>query len=130
MLLQALGEPEKANRLFDLSLQYMNSGLQYMDSLPKDEIREFGVLKARIHALRGNRQEALAALEEAMDAGWRFQWWFYLEQDPAFDSIREDSRFQRIADEMAARVRGELETVRQMEASGEIIVPPLPQLQG
>jgi len=127
MLLQALGELEKAHRLFDLSLQYMDRSLKYMDRLPPDEIREYGVLKARIYALRGDREEALAALQEAIDAGWRFQWWFYLEQDPAFGILREDPRFKSIANEMALRVRGELETIRKLEASGDIILPPVPK---
>jgi tetratricopeptide (TPR) repeat protein len=78
MLFQALGEHERANRLFERSLALMRS-------LPSDYVKEYGIFKARIHAMRGEEEEALAALREAINSGWTFQWWFHLKQDPAFD---------------------------------------------
>ena len=51
------------------------------------------VQEARIHALEGNRDKALAELRKAIAAGWRF---WYLDGDPAFKSIQNSREFQSI----------------------------------
>lgn len=56
---------------------------------------------AAIQALRGDREGTLRWLEEAFDLGWAsvelVAW------EPAFDDLRDDPRFRRIVDRMAAR---------------------------
>jgi TolB-like protein/Tfp pilus assembly protein PilF len=117
MLNQALGLPEKADRLLDRSLEYIAT-------LPAADISEYGVFKARIHAMRGETETALTALREAIDAGWTFHWWFHLYRDPAFDSLRDHPRFQSMVTEMADRARRDLARVREREAAGDIVLPP------
>jgi len=117
MLYRALGKPEHAERLLDRSLDRLRAR-------PIGEIGDHGVFLARIHALKGNPEEALATLRQAVVAGWRFQWWFYLKQDPAFDSIRDDARFQSLVEDLSTEMAALLGKVRRLEANGEIILPP------
>jgi len=66
---------------------------------------------ARALALRGRKQEALAALRAAERAGWRGSWRFSRDFDPAFDSIRDDPEFEAIFEDIEsdmARQRAEL----------------------
>jgi len=121
MMFQAMGQPERAGRLFDRSLEILLAR-------PVGEIGEFGDSLARIYALRGEREKALSTLRQAVDTGWRFHWWFYLKLDPAFDSIRDDPRFQALIGELSTEMAGMLEKVRRLEASGEIILPPSAQV--
>jgi len=53
-----------------------------------------GYHRARIAALRGQSDAALAALEDAVRLGWRRGWW--LAQDPALQSLRELPRFKAV----------------------------------
>ena len=66
----------------------------------------FVYLRARTHALAGERARALQALERAFDSGFRTLWavdlhpqpLMYLDPvaaDPAFDSLRRSGEFQR-----------------------------------
>ena len=49
--------------------------------------------EARILALEGNRDDALALLRKTIAAGWRF---WYLDGDPAFKSLQNSREFQSI----------------------------------
>ena len=51
-----------------------------------------GYHRARIEALRGRPERALAALEDAVRLGWRRGWW--LAQEPALVSLRSLPRFK------------------------------------
>jgi len=53
-----------------------------------------GYHRARIAALRGQPDAALAALEDAVRLGWRRGWW--LAQDPALQSLHELPRFKAV----------------------------------
>lgn len=65
-----------------------------------------GYHRARIEALRGRPEPALAALEEAYQLGWRRGWW--LAQDPALQSLRELPRFKAVL----ARIEQSLQVQR------------------
>ena len=67
---------------------------------------------ARIHALRGDTDAALNALQRAVDAGWRAGWQLQLYHDAALDSLRDLPEFQAIVAQVEAdieRQRRELE---------------------
>jgi len=117
MLFQAMGQTERAGRLLTRSFEAL---LQR----PAGEVGDHGIFLARIYALSGNREKALTTLQQTIDAGWRFHWWFYLKLDPAFDSIRDDNRFQSLVEFVSTEMAGQFEKVRQLEANGEIILPP------
>jgi len=67
----------------------------------------------KIHAIRGDNESALLALENAIDAGWRANWWLHLEQDPALDNLRDDPRFQALLD----RIRADMDAQRKLLAA-------------
>jgi len=123
VVLDALGESERAARLLDLSLASINT-------LSRAELRDEGIVKARVYAVKGDRVAALDALQAAIDAGWPNQWrdyWqFYMEQDASLDGIRDDPRFGAMADAIRTDVARQLALVREHEASGEIVLPPGP----
>jgi hypothetical protein len=64
---------------------------------PRLGINGFGIADVQIHALRGDKEKALAALRKAEKAGWRGEVWrFYRDFDPALTSIRNDPEFKAI----------------------------------
>ena len=48
----------------------------------------------QIHALRGERAQALAALRAAERAGWRYRWRYYRDFDANLASIRNEPEFK------------------------------------
>jgi glucan phosphorylase len=84
----------------------------------------FWVSDVQIYALQGKTEAALAALRQAIDQGWRANWWYYLEHNPNLDSIRDEPEFQAMVEEIKADMAAQLERVRAMEASGELEPSP------
>jgi TolB-like protein/Tfp pilus assembly protein PilF len=72
----------------------------------------YGIADVQIHALRGDKTEALVALREAEQAGWRGPFWrYYRDFDPALGSIRNDPEFKAVFADIErdmARQRAEL----------------------
>jgi hypothetical protein len=65
----------------------------------------------QIHALRGDKAKALAALREASMAGWRSDWRYYRAFDPNLASIRNEPEFKAVFADIErdmARQRAEL----------------------
>ena len=57
----------------------------------------YGIADVQIHALRGDKGKALAALREAERAGWRGGVWrFHRDFDPDLASIRNAPEFQAV----------------------------------
>lgn len=107
------GEQALADSLLDRSEEVMRP-------VPRLGLEGYGISDALIHALRGQPDAAIRVLREAVDAGWRTNWWLYLDYDPAFDSMRESPGFQDILDEIRADMASQLANVRQMEANGQL----------
>ena len=53
-----------------------------------------------IYTLQGETAKALSALRQAIDAGWRNRWRFYLENNPNLDSIRNEPAFVVMVEEI------------------------------
>jgi len=62
----------------------------------------------------------LAALRQAIDEGWRSQWWYFLERDPNLESLHGEPGFQPMLEEIRADMAAQLERVREMERRGEL----------
>jgi TolB-like protein/Tfp pilus assembly protein PilF len=116
IVLKALGEHEKADVLLKRSQEFLAK-------FGEADNAEYGIYKVRVHALKGDTEAALKRLREAIDAGWTRQWWYYMKDDAALDSIRDDPRFQAMKDEIASDMAQQLASVRKLEASGEIVLP-------
>ena len=112
LVLQKTGESARARELLDRSEQFIRT-------TPRMGRGGFGISDAQIHALRGDKTKALAALREAEKAGWRAGWRDARDFDPNLASIRNEPEFKAVfADierdmarqraELAARPKGAL----------------------
>ncbi len=79
--------------------------------------------KARTYTLLGRKDDALAELQRGVDAGWRIGWRYPFDHDPIFDSLRDEPEFAAMRAKIAADMAAQLERVRELEASGEILSP-------
>jgi hypothetical protein len=116
MLLRESGDEAGARRLLERVFAYI-------DTLPAADVDLNGIHKARALAILGDGEAALTTLQQAVDAGWRWQWYFYLLQDRAFDHMRAEPRFQALTASVRADVASRLGQVRVLEASGTIVLP-------
>ena len=67
------------------------------------------------HALHGNYQAALEALEGLVEDRWRYSWWGLDDFYPSLEPIVETERFKRLIDELEAGVaeqRAQFEALR------------------
>jgi TolB-like protein/Tfp pilus assembly protein PilF len=80
--------------------------------------------KAQALALLGDKQAALKELRIQVDSGWRLFWRWDTELNPNFDSLRKEPEFQAIVEILRTDTARQLESVRAMEAAGEIPSPP------
>jgi tetratricopeptide (TPR) repeat protein len=119
LVLIRTGEQERANMILDRALEIL-------PTLPRLGTNGFGFADVLIYSLQGQPREALSALRQAIDSGWRTAWWFYLEHDPSLDSVRDEPEFQAMLEEIRADMAAQLERVRTMEASGEL--EPVPDI--
>lgn len=67
--------------------------------------------EASIHALWGNRQEALATLRKAIDLGWRRHW--YAKLDPTLELLRDTPEFKEMMAEVEADIARQRERLKQ-----------------
>jgi len=118
LILSRMGEPERADWLLDRSLDRIRSR-------PRLGWRGYWIADVQIHAQRGDTRRALASLREAVDQGWRAEWWWSLAR-PDLDVLRGEPEFQAIVEEIRADMAAQLAHVREMERNGELeLIPEL-----
>jgi tetratricopeptide (TPR) repeat protein len=86
----------------------------------------YGYADVELHALRGDKERALAALREDAAKGIRYLWRFHLLHNPNLESIRDTPEFAAIIEEIEADMAAQLARVREMERNGEL--QPIPEL--
>jgi TolB-like protein/cytochrome c-type biogenesis protein CcmH/NrfG len=86
----------------------------------------YGIADVELHALRGEEEQALAALREHAAAGTRYTWRWQLLYNPNLESIRDTPEFAAIVAEIEADMAEQLARVREMERNGEL--KPIPEL--
>lgn len=103
LLLSETGDEESAVRLLERSLGQM-------EGMPRGGLQGFGFADVKAYALLGRADDALAALDEAIDvrywAGWR-----QFETDPAFESLQHNRGFRSRVGEIREIVAEERERV-------------------
>jgi TolB-like protein len=113
------GEKAKADSLLSL----IESELSHW---PKRIDPGFGFADVGLHALRGDKDRALAALREHVVMGTRFWWRWELLYNPNLKSIRDTPEFATIVAEIEADMATQLARVREMERNGEL--EPIPEV--
>ncbi len=113
LILSATGEQERADLLLERSLAFI-------ETIQRLGYGGFWVSDVQIYALQGQTAEALTALREAIDAGWRSLWWYYLEHDKNLDSIRDEPEFQAMVKEIEADMAGQLARVHERQVIGTL----------
>jgi TolB-like protein/Flp pilus assembly protein TadD len=101
----------------DLLLQ---RSLEVLQQVPRLGAFGYGVADARIYALRGENQKALAALRRAIDERWRGLWWYSLEHDLALEPLHGEPEYQAMIAEIRAEMAQQLARVREMENNGDL----------
>lgn len=101
MVLEATGDADGAERMLSRAAALIagNNRLNYAG---------FAIADVRLHAIRGQMEQALAALQNAYDEGWSFQAWYWLRHDLALEPLRNEPAFQAIRQ----RIESELTTQR------------------
>jgi hypothetical protein len=122
----------------DLAAAYLHAGEQSKaDSLlalveselphwPQIVPSGYGYANVELHALRGDQERALAALQEGVAKGIRYMWRFHLLHNPNLKSIRETPEFAAVIAEIEADMAAQLARVREMERNGEL--EPIPEV--
>jgi tetratricopeptide (TPR) repeat protein len=83
-----------------------------------------GIADVELHALRGKKEQALAALREHAAAGTRYMWRWQLLYNPNLESIRDTPEFAAIIAEIEADMAEQLARIREMQISGELTAIP------
>ncbi len=79
------------------------------------------VQEVEYHAIMGNRDKAIEALESIVESGWRI---YVSPDDPNLASLVDDPEYQRLMGVIQSRVDEELAKVREMEANGQLARTP------
>mgnify|MGYP000246474489 CR=1 FL=1 len=113
LAMQESGEPQTADRLLE-------AAAAFIESRPRLGLGSgYGISDVQILALQGEPEAALRALEDAVSAGWRSLWWYYLLQDPNLESLREDPAFQRALREIELDVAAQMDRIYRLEREEE-----------
>ena len=122
----------------DLASAYLHAGYEEkaesLLSLVESELPHWsrkgiwghGIADVELHALRGEKEQALAALREHAATGMRDLWRWQLLYNPNLESIRDTPEFAAIVAEIEADMAAQLERVREMEHNGEL--EPIPEV--
>ena len=113
VLLRLTGEDEVASRMLEGSLDVMTE-------LPRLGIAGYYIADVKALALLGRTEEAIERLRTAIDEGWCFMSWYFLDHDPALASLRGHPEFERLRTSLRAELAKQAAHVKDMQASGEL----------
>jgi hypothetical protein len=114
-ILQKLGEKQRAQAL-------LAEALPVVQGLPRIGLAGHGIRDVQILALQGKAFEALTAMREAIDAGFRgtvYANGWPMSLDPYLESIRSKPEFHAMTREIGDAVASMRERVDQADASGD-----------
>ena len=100
-LLMTAGRRERASQLLAGSLGYVLD--QPSGTIPNNHL----IAEVRIHAIRGDIQQALDTLAKAVSDGWRWHWRLELEHDLALAELRERPAYEAILQTIREDMEGQ-----------------------
>jgi tetratricopeptide (TPR) repeat protein len=112
-VLQQMGRQDQADKLIDASLKYLTN-------TPKQGWSGNVIADVLIYSLRGDKQQALAALRKAIDSGWRNQWGYELDYDLILQSIRNEPQFQVMHNEIKKDFAKQSERIKAMKNENDV----------
>jgi len=115
-----LGNLKEANYYFDQQIKYSQEMIKlhrfFSDSHPYYDL-------AATYAFIGNKAEAYKNLDLLKKRKSFAHWWtFYLKNDPLFDNIRKEARFQQIVSEIESKYLAEHERTKKLLEEAGILV--------
>ena len=113
---------EKSTGNDDRSRRLLNAALPVVQELPRLGVFGQGIRDAQIYAIKGQTEDAISALRQAIDDGYRSsaateQW--IMRFDPYFASLRGDERFEAMMNELDELNAVMYQNVLDSEASGD-----------
>ena len=100
--------------------------LEQIQKRPRLGFYGSGIADVQVYALQGEKQKALTALRQAIDAGWRRDCWYWLQKKPDLEPLHGDPEYEAMVDEIRADMAAQLERVREMERHGELVLAAEP----
>jgi hypothetical protein len=98
--------------------------LAVLQSMPGNDYFGSRPLRAEVLALIGDKPAALAALSEAIEAGWMTYWLDLPDRNPNFESLYDDPQFQSLLDEVRSRIAKELDRTHELASAGKLAMRP------
>ena len=91
------GQDERAYYLLD-------RGLETMQTMPYSGPLEYkGAMESFYHSARGDHQKAIASMREAINSGWRLDWW-QARNGYGFDKLAQESEWVELMTELEADI--------------------------
>jgi len=121
LLLQEAGMPTEASRLAD-------STFPVLEKAPVFAVFGKFLLEVELHAILGNRDQAIDVLKDIVDSGWNS---YISPHNLNLASLADDPEYQRLLSVIQDRADAELAKVREMEANGQLARTPddLPNIE-
>jgi DNA-binding winged helix-turn-helix (wHTH) protein len=116
-VLQANGQRAESEKLLDDTLAWVN---REPDSTQDSMLWSHRRVRADALALQGHLDAAVTELAAAFRSGERTHWWYTIERDPVWNSMRSDPRFQAIATEARAHAATQRALLEEMRRKGEV----------
>lgn len=113
LVLIYLGQHDRANDLLERSLAVC-------ETIPRLGTDGYWIADVEAYVLQNRPEIALAALREAIDLGWRYLSWYYLDLSPNLDSIRDTVEFKRLRKLISDDMSAQAVRTRELRESGDL----------
>jgi len=123
LALEETGNRPCANRLLDKALARMKT-------MPRLGFFGYGFADVEVYARQGKTDQALTALRKAIDQGLRIPWWSQVARSPNTISLRKETEFQAMLDEIRLDMSVQLERLQEAKSqdktallSSDVFIP-------